>query len=75
MWNLLFWRASAERAAKTAAQVAAAGMVVGTTGAADLDWRALGGLVLVAVLASVCTSVASSPFGDAGTPSLVEGVE
>lgn len=75
MWELLFWRATAERAVKTAAQVAAAALVIGTTGIADLDWAALAGLVVVGALASVCTSLASAPFGDSGTPSLVEGVE
>jgi hypothetical protein len=75
MWDALFWKSAAERAVKTAAQVAAAGLVVGSTGAVDLDWLALGWLVLVSVLASLCTSIASSPFGDVGTPSLIEGTE
>ena len=71
MWTIGFWRGAAERAIKTAAQAGLAFFVVGETGVADVDWQTVGGVSLVAAIASVLTSLASAPFGPANTPSVV----
>lgn len=72
MWTVSFWKQTLERAIKTAAQSGAAFFVVGTTGVADVDWATIGGICVVAAIASVLTSVASTPFGQADSPSLVK---
>ena len=72
MWTLSFWKQTAERAIKTAAQTGAAFFVIGTTGVADVDWATMAGICGVAALASVLTSIASTPFGQADSPSLVK---
>lgn len=71
MWTSLFWKQTAERAVKTAAQAGAAFFVVGSTGVADVDWATVGGVAGAAAVASVLTSLASAPFGPADSPSLV----
>jgi hypothetical protein len=71
MWNLSFWKQTAERAVKTAAQAALAFFVVGQTDLLSLDWRAVASGVGVAVVASVLTSLMSAPFGPEDSPSLV----
>ena len=71
MWTSLFWRQTAERAVKTAAQAGAAFFVVGSTGVAGVDWATVGGVAGAAAVASVLTSLASAPFGQPDSPSLV----
>lgn len=71
MWTASFWKQAAERAIKTAAQVALAFFVVGTTDLLSVDWQAVASGVGVAVIASLLTSVASLPFGPENSPSLV----
>ena len=71
IWTIGFWKGACERAIKTFAQAALAFFVVGETGIADVDWATVGGVGLVAAIASVLTSLASAPFGPAGTPSVV----
>lgn len=71
IWTIGFWKGVAERAVKTAAQAGLAFFVVGETGIADVNWATVGGVSLVAALASVLMSLASAPFGPEGTPSLV----
>ena len=72
MFTATFWKLAAERAIKTAAQtlVLSAGAGAGfDLYSFDLKAAAiatLGGFVL-----SILTSIASAPFGTAGTPSLV----
>lgn len=73
MWTLGFWKESLERAVKTAAQAAVAFFVVGETGVADVDWQTVGGVAVIAALVSVLTSLASAPFGQPDSPSLVRG--
>jgi hypothetical protein len=72
MWTPTFWKKTAERAIKTAAQAALAFFVVGQTMFHELDWTAVAGGTAVAAIASVLTSLASAPFGDdPESPSLV----
>ena len=71
MWTLVFWRQTAERAIKTAAQAALAFFIVGQTVFAEVDWSVVAGGTAVAAIASVLTSLASAPFGPAESPSLV----
>jgi hypothetical protein len=72
MWTISFWKQAVERAVKTAAQAGAAFFVVGTTGVADVDWATVGGIAGAAAVASVLTSLASAPFGQENSPSVVE---
>lgn len=71
IWTIGFWKGALERAVKTFAQAGVAFFVVGETGIADVDWATVGGVALVAAIASLLMSLASAPFGPAGTPSLV----
>lgn len=70
MWTMNFWKATAERAAKTMAQAL---LVIygGGVGLLDVQWGpALLG-VLAMTLASVATSIVSAGVGPTGSPSLV----
>lgn len=75
MWTTSFWRQAAERAIKTAAQVALAFFVVGQTDLLSVDWLAVASGVGVAVIASLLTSIASLPFGPPDSPSLIRDGE
>ena len=70
IWDKSFWKATAERAIKTAVQSA----VLFTGGSVidvfNLDWVQLGGFVIGGALLSVLTSIASSSIGDTTGPSL-----
>jgi hypothetical protein len=72
MWTASFWKQSAERALKTFAQVMITFLVVGETGFLDVDWVQAASVSGVAAVASVLTSLASSPFGQEDSPSIVE---
>jgi hypothetical protein len=66
-----FWKAVTERALKSAAQA-----VVLVVGASQFDWlnanwSSIGVSALAAAGLSVLTSLASIPYGNDGTPSLV----
>lgn len=68
-----FWRDSAERAVKTAAQALLSLWLVGDV-AFDLltvDWGSALGVAAGAAVISLLTSIASGPVGDRGTASLV----
>jgi hypothetical protein len=68
-----FWVSALERAVKTAAQSVLAILGVGAVTPADIDWKeALLGAGIGA-LASLLTSIASAPIGNAG-PSLASEV-
>lgn len=70
MWTIDFWKATGERAAKTAAQALLV-IVGGGVGLLDVAWGpALLG-VLSMTLASVLTSVVSLGVGPTGSPSLI----
>lgn len=65
-----FWTATAERAVKTAAQVAAALIGTGAVGITTLDWAQIGSVAATAAVVSILTSLASDRVGRPG-PSLV----
>lgn len=69
-----FWRETAERAIKTAAQALLALLTVGVT-VFDLDWVAALQISVTAAFASVLSSIASAGFGERGSPSLVRRPE
>lgn len=71
MWTTKFWKQTAERATKTAAQAGLAFFVVGETMFDQIDWAAVAGGTAVAAIASVLTSIASAPFGPEDSPSVV----
>lgn len=72
MWTATFWKAAAERAAKSAAQ----GLLLFWGGdqvfnAWEAHWPAAGGVALGAAVLSVLTSIVSAQVGDSSSPSLV----
>lgn len=69
-----FWADLAERAVKTAAQTAAA-FLVGMSALSEVDWSQLGGVVGLATLLSVLTSLSSFGFGVPGSASLTAAVQ
>ena len=68
--STLFWKATAERAIKTAAQALLAVLGVGLTGLLDVDWTAAGSAAGLAAILSVLTSIASAG-ATGGGPSAV----
>lgn len=72
MFTLVFFKATLERALKTAAQTALTVTLVGDKmlNAFDTDWSDVGGLALGGAVASVLFSVAS--YAKTGGPSLTE---
>lgn len=75
LWTIQFWREAAERAIKSAAGGAL--LVIGADQASvlTLDFANVAGFAGGAALISLLMSLASSPFGTPGTPSLVKGGE
>ncbi|MEV0646506.1 holin [Phytomonospora sp. NPDC050363] len=71
MWTWTFWKQALERAIKTAAQVGAALLGVAGLGILDVDWKSIGSVVALAVVASLLTSIASSEIGAQNSPSAV----
>ncbi|OPC81803.1 hypothetical protein B4N89_13435 [Embleya scabrispora] len=71
MMTRLFWRATGERAVRTAAQSLLAVAGVDGIGLLDIDWAAAGSVAGAAALASVLTSVVLSGVGPTG-PGLTE---
>lgn len=69
MWTVDFWKATAERAVKTAAQSSIALLAAGVT-ILDIDWGQGAAVVATATLLSVLSSVASNNFGPFEGPSL-----
>jgi len=72
MLTATFWRAVAERAAKTCAQSLLALLAADGVDLLSADWRAIGATAALATVLSVLTSIVSAPVGHAGTPSLVD---
>jgi hypothetical protein len=75
MFTIEFWKGTAERAIKTAAQVLAAFLGADVADVFAVDWKRAAGVALAAAVVSVLTSVASSQVGVKGTPSLVRESE
>ncbi|RRD61386.1 holin [Leucobacter sp. OH1287] len=71
MFKKRFWKDAAERAVKTAAQVAAATLGANAAGLLDADWVGVASVSGLAAVLSLLTSVASAPLGDANTASVV----
>jgi hypothetical protein len=69
-WN--FWRQTIERSVKTAAQFAMVFTGADAFNLLETDIVAAGGFALAGAAVSVLTSVASAPFSETGTPSMVE---
>lgn len=68
MFTKDFWVDAFERAIRTACQAALSAGVVGGVGLFDVDWLNVCGIALVAAIASVLTSVASSGKTDSISP-------
>lgn len=68
MFSKDFWVDTFERAIRTACQAALSAGVVGGVGLFDVDWMNVGGISLVAAVASVLTCVASSGKTDSISP-------
>ena len=71
MFTVKFWTEALERAVKSGAQGIIAAIGVNAVGLADVDWQAAAGAGALLAVLSVLTSVASTPFGPKGDPSLV----
>ena len=71
MWTVSFWKQVAERAVKSAAQVAVAMLSVDGLGILDVNWAAVGSVAGLAAVVSVLTSMASGFVGSRQTASLV----
>lgn len=71
MWTADFWKATFERAVKTAAQAAIALFAAGVT-ILDIDWTQGAAVVATATILSVLSSVASNNFGQFEGPSLAD---
>jgi len=74
MWTISFWKDTAERAIKTFAQAAIAGLSANVVGVLDVDWVAIASVSALAALVSILTSIASAPFASEGTASLESSV-
>ncbi|GAA2945893.1 MULTISPECIES: holin [Streptomyces] len=70
--SLAFWKASAERSVRTAAQTLVATLGLDTLGVLDLDWGQGFSLAGSAALLAVLTAVAASGGGE--SPGLTETV-
>lgn len=68
MFTKDFWVDTLERAIRTACQAALSAGVVGGVGLFDVDWMNVGGIALVAAIASVLTCVASGGKTDSISP-------
>lgn len=73
IWSRAFWKDTAERAIKTAAQTAIVAWGVGDQllNLFTADLVLIGQFAVSGAVLSVLTSIASAPFSDRGTASLV----
>lgn len=71
MFTKKFWKAAAERAAKTAAEALALLWAGDQFNALDADWRMAAGVALGGAVLSVALSLASLKIGKTNDPSLV----
>lgn len=66
-----FWFQTVERVVKTFAQAALALLGGEQLGLLTVDWQTVGSVAGLAALVSALTSVASGPFGQPDSPSLL----
>ena len=71
MFDIDFWKASAERAIKTFIQVLLAGLGTAQVGIMDLAWEQSLSLAASAAVLSLLTSLGSANLGGKAGPSLV----
>lgn len=72
MWTLAFWKETADRGIKSAAQAVLLGLGLGEgLDAFAVDWRLALGFALGGLFLSALTSVISAPFGVKGAASLI----
>lgn len=71
MFDIDFWKASAERAVKTFIQVLLAGLGTAQVGIMDLAWEQSLSLAASAAVLSLLTSLGSANLGGKAGPSLV----
>lgn len=71
VWSLAFWKATAERAVRTALQTATAMLGVGVLDVRTIDWIAVASVVSGATLLSVAMSVLTGLAQGSG-PGLTE---
>lgn len=74
MFTAKFWRATAERAVRTAAQTAVATLGADGLGIVDVDWGATASVTGMAALLAVLTAVATAG-GKTDGPGLTETVK
>jgi len=71
MWELSFWKKTAERAIRTAAQALLALWGTQVSGVLDVDWIQAGSVAVLAALSSVLMSIIATGVGDHESPSFV----
>ncbi|MEV6571877.1 holin [Streptomyces sp. NPDC051577] len=72
MLTLLFWKATAERAVRTAAQAVLASVTADQLGILDVDWGEAGSIGGLAAVLAVLTAIATS--GGTEGPGITETV-
>jgi hypothetical protein len=72
MWSLAFWKDTAERAIRTAAQALLALWGTQVTGIMEVDWAQALSVAALAALSSVLMSLIATGVGDKSTPSFVD---
>ena len=70
IWTKVFWKATAERAIKTAAQTAATVIGGNVVNAWELDYGQIAGVTLGGAILSVLTSIGSAKVTNNPGPSL-----
>ena len=68
----VFWRQAIERSVKTAAQFSLVFLGADAFNIFEMDLVSVGGFELAGAVVSILTSVASAPFSESGTPSVVD---
>jgi hypothetical protein len=71
MWELSFWKKTAERAIRTAAQALLALWGTQVSGVLDVDWVQAASVAVLAALSSVLMSIIATGVGDHESPSFV----
>lgn len=71
MWTKSFWKQSAERAVKSAAQSLLGLWALDGFNVLHADFALAGGVAAGAAVLSVLTSIVSLPFGQPSDPSMV----